>query len=106
MAEPVTQILRRAPERVVISTDYTPAFTPRELDMIKAATGRAYSQIIADDNSDERMIVTAWLKTRRDGYDVTLDDMADVVIELAAGEPDPTNEGRSSSSSTSAASGT
>ena len=98
MAETVTEIRPpRVPDRVVISTDYTPAFTPRELDMIKEQTGRAYTAIINDDDSDERMIVTAWLKLRRDGHDVSFDDMRDVVIELKSAAPDPTDEGRSNS---------
>jgi hypothetical protein len=107
VAETVTEIRppQRRPDRVVISTDYTPAFTPRELDMIKDATGRAYTAIVQDDDSDDRMVVTAWLKLRRDGHEIGLDEMRDVVIELSAAAPDPTSGEPSSSSSTSAASG-
>lgn len=105
MAEPITEIRQRRPDRVVISSDYTPQFTPRELDMIKEQTGRSYSAIVADDDSDDKFVVTGWLKLRRAGHDLDLADMRDVIIELSTEPPDPTNAGRSSSSSTSAVSG-
>jgi len=107
MAETVTEIHppARIPERVTIAGDYLPAFTPRELEMIREQTGRAWTVLMGDDDSDERLVVTAWLKLRRSGHDLRLADMADVVIELVSGPPDPTSEGPSSSSSPSAGSG-
>jgi len=108
MAESVTELRKPVlPEKVIISSGYTPQFTPRELGMIRDQTGRAYSQIVADEDSDEKFTVTAWLKLRRDGYDIRLEEMADVVIELAAEQPPgPTSAGPSDSSSPSAGSGT
>jgi hypothetical protein len=107
MAETVTEIHPPAqlPAKVVISTNYTPQFTPRELDMIRDQTGRSYSQIVGDDDSDDRLVVTAWLKLRRDGHQVTLEQMKDVLIELSGGDADPTSSEPSTSSSTSAGSG-
>lgn len=106
MAETVTEIRPPSrPDKVTISTQYTPQFTPRELDIIKDQTGRTYSAIVGDDDSDDRFVVTAWLKLRRAGYQLDLADMRDVVIELSSEPPDPTSDERSSSSSTSAASG-
>ena len=68
-----------------------PRFTPRELRLIKQATGRAWSQIMADETDDEKFPVLAWLKLRRDGYELELGEMDDVLISLEVSPPDPTN---------------
>jgi len=102
MAETVTEIhppqaQAQLPAVVKITKDYSPQFTPRELDMIRDQTGRSYSQIVADDESDEKFTITAWLTLRRAGHDIRLEQMRDVVIELG-GDADPTSGERSSSS--------
>jgi hypothetical protein len=71
--------------------DLNMRFTPRELRLIREQTGRSYSQIMADETSDDRFTVAAWLKTRRDGHDIALADMDDVLISITnTGELDPT----------------
>jgi hypothetical protein len=83
------------------------AFTPRELRMIKEAVGRTWSQIVADEEGDDKYPVMAWLRLRREGYDVTLDQLDDIVIRVPTTpeEPDPTNSGPSKTSPASATSG-
>jgi hypothetical protein len=82
-----------APTEVVLSTTEVskPRFTPRELRLIREQTGRSFTQIMADDDSDDRFVVFAWLKLRRDGHDLEWADLDDVVISLTTAEPDPTN---------------
>jgi len=80
-------------------------FTPRELRMIKENTGRSLSEILADDTSDERFTVIAWLKARRDGHDIDWADMDDVIISLTNSAVDPTTVLRDAISQSSAATG-
>ncbi len=70
-----------------------PRFTPRELTMIKDATGHTLSAIIQDDYSDDKFPVFAWLKLRRSGYTLTWEQMQDVLIEVKVDESatDPTS---------------
>jgi len=86
LAEPITEHTNGgSPLRVILGTDdVSAAFTPRELDAVKAHFGRAFTQIVADETTDEKFTVLAWLKLRRQGFDVSLDNMLDVIIELDA----------------------
>jgi hypothetical protein len=68
-----------------------PRFTPRELRLVQEHLGRSFTQVAADDDSDERLVVLAWLKLRRDGYALTLADMDDVVIAVTTAQEDPTS---------------
>ena len=72
-----------------------PRFTPRELQTIKAQTGRTLSELFSDETSDEKFTVFAWLKLRREGHDVSWEEVLDVVLVLdmtdAVPAPDPTN---------------
>jgi hypothetical protein len=113
MAEPeLIQMENRRPlpREIVLRADgMEVAFTPRELRMIRENTGRTWSQIITDEDGDDKYTVLAWLKLRREGYDVTLDQLDDVVIRVptTAEQPevDPTSGGRSTTSPASATSG-
>jgi len=109
MAEPVTPTHTNGatPTRVKLAgDDISAAFTPRELDAVKAHFGRAFSQIVADETTDEKFTVLAWLKLRRMGFDVTLDGMLDIVIELDANAVlDPTSAARPTTSPDSVATG-
>lgn len=69
----------------------SPRFTPRELALIREQFGRSFSAIVADDESDDRFTVLAWLKLHRDHPDLTRDDIQDVVIRFEIDAPDPTN---------------
>jgi len=83
-----------------------PRFTPRELRMIREQTGRTFSQAMGDENSDDKFVIFAWLKLRRDGHDVSWEDMDDVVISITGiTEPDPTNGQLPKTSPLSAATG-
>ena len=56
-------------------------FTPRELRMIREFYGRSFTQIVSDDDTDEKFSVFAWLKLRRAGYDVhTSSHLGDALI--------------------------
>ncbi|MBO0743673.1 MAG: hypothetical protein J2P43_01545 [Candidatus Dormibacteraeota bacterium] len=85
--------------------DFTQRFTPRELRLIKEHTGRSFSEILSDDESDDRFTVLAWLKARRDGQGIEWEDMDDVVIVLANSAVDPTTVLRDAISQPSAATG-
>ena len=87
----------------------SPRFTGRELVMIKTHFGRSMSEVIADDASDEKFLVLAWLKLRRLGYDLEPGAMDDVVITPRITDetamPDPTSNGASTTSPPSVTSG-
>jgi hypothetical protein len=88
--------------------DLTPRFTPRELALIKSTTGLTFSQMMADEESDEKFTAWAWLKLRRQGFAVSWEDMQDVLIELRASEVsdvDPLNAARPTTSPLSAVTG-
>ena len=94
------------PVQVTLGTaDRNVRFTPRELELIKDRYGRSLSELIADDSSDDKLVVLAWLKLRREGYPVGFDQMADVVVELGDTPPDPTNGATTETSLPSATSG-
>jgi hypothetical protein len=94
------------PLEVVLRQDEVtaPRFTPRELRMIKEHLGRSFTQILTDDDSDDKFTVMAWLKLRRDGHDLDWREMDDVVITIG-GSPDPTSGPASTTSPRSASSG-
>lgn len=66
-------------------------FTPRELRLISEQFGRSLSAILDDEQSDDKFVMFAWLKLRRDGHDLDRDAMDDVLISFEVGKPDPTN---------------
>ena len=103
MAESLTEV-------TVYRTDLAnPRFTPRELRLIREQTGRTLSAILTDEESDEKFIVFGWLKLRRDGHEITLEDMDDVVLHFVTTEEapaaDPTNGRPSATSPPSVATG-
>jgi hypothetical protein len=95
LAEPVTHLHAPTPESVVLYLDdvQAPRFTPRELDAVRASLGRSFGQILADQDTDDKFAVLAWLKLRRTGVDIDFDAIRDVVIELhpEAQDVDPTS---------------
>ena len=98
---------RSVPREVTLRQDElaAPRFTPRELRIIKEQTGRSFMQLVTDEGDDTKFAVMAWLKLRRDGHDLTLDDMDDVVITIGSDVLDPTNGQPDITSPRSAASG-
>ena len=97
----------RVPAEVTLRQDElaAPRFTPRELRIIKEQLGRSFMQLVQDDGDDEKFAVMAWLKLRREGYDLDYTDMDDVVITIGGTSLDPTNEQPDTTSPHSAASG-
>ena len=77
----------------ITRADSTPRFTPRELEMIKDRFGRSMTELTQDD-TDDKLVVLAFLKLRRQGLQVGFDDLTDVVIVLRGNNSeDPTNAG-------------
>ena len=110
MAEPVTHLPQPQPQTVTLLKDdmATVKFTPRELRVIKEQTGRSLGEVMADETSDDKFVVLAWMKLRRTGSPLDWDEMDDVLIELKPGDEqpvDPTNAEPSTSSPASAATG-
>lgn len=85
------------PREVVIrvSESGDVGFTPRELRMIREQVGKSWTELVQDDERDaDRWMVQAWLKLRREGHDLSWDDMEDMVIRLEVDvdvEIDPTS---------------
>ena len=109
MEEPTVTRLRApaAPNEVTLTPqDRNVRFTPRELEAIKGQYGKSLSTLIGDDDSDDKLVVLGWLKLRRAGYQIDLDDMLDVVVSLEGDStPDPSNGEPSTTSPPSADSG-
>jgi hypothetical protein len=107
MAEATNHRVTNAPMEVVLRQDEVsaPRFTPRELHLIKEHLGRSFTQILTDDDTDDKFVVMAWLKLRRDGYDLGWDEMDDVVITIGGQPADPTSAPVSTTLPRSAATG-
>lgn len=106
--EPQTRNSRPLPTEIVLrAEEMEVGFTPRELRMVRDALGRSWSQIVADLESDDKFLVFAWLRLRRDGYDVGLEAVDDIVIRITTDEapPDPTSVEPSRTSPASVTSG-
>ena len=69
----------------------TPRLTPNELRLLKAATGRALSDLFADEA--DAMQAMVWLKLRREGFDVSWEQAGDMPADMsgAVPAPDPTS---------------
>jgi hypothetical protein len=106
MAEPeLAHLPERVPSEVTLHREdlENPRFTHRELQLIREQFGRSFSEIGTDDKSDDRIPVIAWLKLRREGYTLTWEQMADVVIGLKVeADVDPTSAAPSTTSPPSA----
>jgi hypothetical protein len=79
-----------APTEVVIhrADMANPRFTPRELRLIRETLGRSFSSVLADEESDDKFVVLAWLKLRRDGHELAWEEMDDVVLTFVTAEPE------------------
>jgi hypothetical protein len=111
MAEPIRPVATpNVPAEVQLTRDDlgSPRFTPRELRMIKEAFGHSFWEVMQDDESDDKFVMLAWLKLRREGYTFDVADLDDTVIQVSAGEQtpvDPTSGDTSRDSPPSAATG-
>lgn len=92
-------------EIIVQAGELSVGFTPRELRMIRETLGRSWSQIVADETTDDKFTVFAWLQLRREGHNVGLDALDDVVIRINAAPPDPTTNAQPTTSPDSVVSG-
>jgi len=57
-------------------------FTGRELAAIREHTGKSLSALLADEEGDDKFIVLAWLKLRREGHDIAWEGMLDIVVDF------------------------
>jgi hypothetical protein len=76
--------------------------------MLKEQFGRSLGQILGDEESDDKFAALAWIKLRRQGFDVDLADLDDVVITIRPSEVeklDPSSGGSSTGSPPSAGTG-
>jgi len=111
MAEPLRPVpAQQLPDQVELLRDdiASPRFTPRELRTLKEQFGRSFGQILADEESDEKFTALAWIKLRRQGHQVELTDMDDMVIVIRpeqAARVDPSSGGSSTGSPPSAGTG-
>ena len=82
MAEPWT--MTELPAQVTLhkAEIANPRFTPRELRLIKEQTGATLSTLLGDESGDEKFVVFGWLKLRREGHELDLADMDDVVLSF------------------------
>jgi hypothetical protein len=87
---------RALPDSVLVTQNPDLRMTPNQIRALKAESGQNLSDLM-DANADEadRMQAIVWLALRRQGYEASWDDAADVAIEFQ-GEPvpDPTNDER------------
>jgi hypothetical protein len=93
---------RPLPKEVQISNN-TVSFSPNELRMLKAQSGKTLEQIMNDEADTSQMML--WLTLRRQGYTATWEQAADVIAVVVADEPDPTTGGSLTASPPSAGSG-
>jgi len=99
------------PESVRLAADTIPRFTPNQIRLLKAETGRTFTELMGGDNGaaddGDRFQLLVWLHLRRQGIPASWADCADVGIDFTAEEPepDPTSGEPSTSSPRSAASG-
>jgi len=108
MAEPIRPIPITLPEQLTLTRDDlgSPRFTPRELRMIKEAFGRSFWEVMQDD-TDDKFVMLAWLKLRREGHELGVDDLDDTIIQISPDQTqvDPTSADTSRDSPASAATG-
>jgi len=104
MAEPesVLRAVRPLPDSVRIDPNTGMRFTPNELALLKAQTGRTMTDLLGTEGDDvddgDRWRLLLWLRLRRTGYpDIGWQDLGDIEIELAV-EPAPADPFTSASS--------
>jgi len=76
--------------RTVIADPNDIALSPNEMRALRAATGRAMSDIFTDDNEEDAMQAVVWLALRRQGHHATWDQAGDVGLRPVVPESDPT----------------
>jgi hypothetical protein len=76
---------RPLPERVMLDQrEGMPAYSPSEMEQVEEYFGKPFQEIAT---SAKGMRVMVWLHLRRLGYDCSLEEVKDVLIEHPA--PDP-----------------
>ena len=84
--------------------------TPNEMRALKAATGRSLNELLGGEAEDmelapDRIQSLVWVALRRAGHDCTWGEAGDVAPDMTDEPADPTGNGSSNGSSTSAAGG-
>jgi hypothetical protein len=95
---------RELPTEVLLSADSIALrLTPREMRMLEAM-GKSFAALLGEDAKEsDRTQTIAWIKLRREGFDVTWEQVEDIVVGFK--EPDPTSGGDSTSSPPSVSTG-
>lgn len=71
------------PEPILVDLSQPLRFTPKQLKVLKAQTGRTFTELFAEDP----FTVTAWLRLRREGWpELRYADLDDRLIEAGAAE--------------------
>jgi hypothetical protein len=85
VAHELAPVPERKPLPESIRVDTNPRFSPNELRVMKAQTGRSLDSIMNEpENAVQAMI---WKALRRAGFDPTFDECADVEAEFPTPEP-------------------
>ena len=92
MADPdVITLPPRTPTTVSVDVGGGVRFSPNELRVLRAETGKGFTELMGPDAEDEdRMQTLAWLQMRRDGNPVRWDECGDIEMAVSATTPDPT----------------
>jgi len=92
-----------------ITVDAAPgsiSFTPNELRLLKAATGRTMTDLMGENGEDaDKMQAVVWIELRRRGHSPSWEDAGDVAIAFEAPVSDPSQIATSTASPPSATSG-
>jgi len=80
------------PDVVQVDATQPLRFSPKELRLLKAQTGRAFTELLVD----EAPVLMVWFKLRREGWpELRYADLEDVQIEIGgAAVVDPLNGAR------------
>lgn len=96
----------KIPDVVRISTKAGARFTPNEIRLLKAETGKTMEQLFGEKGDDaDKMQTLVWLQLRREGIHVDWDACGDIAFEGVEEPADPTSSGPSTTSPASATSG-
>jgi hypothetical protein len=104
-AQPVSRL--PLPREVTIPTSAAEMMpTPREMRELKQTSGLRLEYLFGEESDlDEKTQMMIWLQLRRQGFEVTWDEAADVQPVQEVEQPDPTSGASSKTSPPSVATG-
>lgn len=92
-----------SPSPLPVAVPMVTRFSPNELRVLKAATGRTLTDLQTDEN--DMMQAMAWIGLYRLGHRVTWEQAGDCYLDMRPEAPDPLAGGTTTSSQRSADSG-